>query len=184
MLKRTPLDIPILLFLLANIAATIFSIDPHVSIFGAYSRFNGGLLSSLSYIILFYSLVTFFDKDKLIRLFKLLLLSSTIVAVYAILQHPTPFFRDADGSFRGIDAGYWQQNAQARAFSTLGHPNWLAAFLAMVIPFALAFLVLVKRTWEKILFSSLLIIYFLAFTFTYSRGGTVGLVVTTFTLIA
>jgi hypothetical protein len=175
-LKRTPLDIPILLFLAANIAATIFSIDRHSSIFGAYSRFNGGLLSTFSYIILYFAFVTYMDRGKLFRLLKILLLSTAVVAVYAILQHPTPFFRDADGSFRGIDAGYWQQNAQARAFSTLGHPNWLAAFMAMVMPIGFFFLVALKRFWEKSLLTVALIAYFLAFTFAYSRGGTIGLV--------
>ncbi len=183
-LKRTPLDIPIFLFLAANIITTVFSVDTHISIFGHYSRFHGGLLSTISYILLFYALVAFFDKEKVIRLLKVLLLSGAIVAIYAILQHPNPLFRNPDGSFRGIDAGYWKQNSQARAFSTLGHPNWLAAFIAMIIPIAFAFLVLVKRTWEKLLFTVLLIAYFLAFTFTYSRGGTVGLVVTIITLIA
>lgn len=183
-LKRTPLDIPIVLFLLANIITTVFSIDTHTSIFGHYSRFHGGLLSTISYILLFYALVAFFDKEKLIRLLKILLLSGAIVAIYALLQHPTPLFRNPDGSFRGIDAGYWKQDAQSRAFSTLGHPNWLAAFIAMIIPLAFAFLVIVKRTWEKLLFTILLITYFLAFTFTYSRGGTVGLAITVFTLIA
>lgn len=175
-LKRTPLDIPILLFLAANIAATIFSMDRHSSIFGVYSRFNGGLLSTISYIILYFAFITFFDREKLFRLLKILLLSAGVVAIYAILQHPTPLFRNPDGSFRGIDASYWQQNAQARAFSTLGHPNWLAAFMVMVIPIGFFFLVVLKRSWEKALITVLLIAYFLAFTFAYSRGGTVGLV--------
>lgn len=172
--KRTPLDVPIFLFLFANIAATVFSIDQHTSIFGYYSRFNGGLLSTISYIILYYALATFFDKKKLFNLLKILLISSTFVAIYGILQHPTPFFRNADGSFRGIDAGYWQQNAQARVFSTLGHPNWLAAFLAMVMPFGFFFLIFSKNFWERTALAFFLVISFLAFTFTYSRGGTIG----------
>src|SRR3989344_266025 len=53
-INRTPLDIPLLLFLLANILSTIFSIDPHTSIFGYYSRSNGGLLSIISYLLLYW----------------------------------------------------------------------------------------------------------------------------------
>ncbi|HEX7456619.1 MAG TPA: O-antigen ligase family protein, partial [Candidatus Nanoarchaeia archaeon] len=155
-----------------------------VSIFGVYSRFNGGLLSTISYLILYFALVTFFDHEKLFRILKILLLSSTVVAIYAILQHPTPLFRNPDGSFRGIDAGYWQQNAQVRAFSTLGHSNWLAAFMAMVIPIGFFFLIALKRFWERVLITILLITYFLAFTFTYSRGGTVGFVSMLLVLIA
>ena len=174
--KRTPLDIPIFLFLFANIAATVFSIDQHTSIFGYYSRFNGGLLSTISYITLYFAFVTFFDREKLMRLLKILLFSAAIVAAYAVLQHPNPLFRNPDGSFRGIDAGFWNQNAEARAFSTLGHPNWLAAFMVMVIPIAGFFLVALKQVWERLLISAALIGFFLAFTFTYSRGGTVGFI--------
>src|SRR5687768_13990136 len=56
--NRTPLDIPILLFLLSQILSTIFSIDPHTSWWGYYSRSNGGLLSILSYITLYYAFVS------------------------------------------------------------------------------------------------------------------------------
>lgn len=183
LIKRTPIDIPILLFLAANILSTAFSIDRQTSIFGYYSRWNGGLLSTFSYIILFYALVTFLDREKLFRLLKVLLASSAIVALYAILQHPTPFFRNPDGSFRGVDAGYWQQNSEKRSFSTLGHANWLAAYLAMVTPFAFFFLFLAKKVWEKTTYAVALIAYFIAFTFAYSRGGTVGFVATILTLI-
>src|SRR3989339_1492380 len=58
---RTPLDIPWLLFLTSQILSTIFSIDPHTSIWGYYSRFHGGLASTLSYTILFYAFVTHFS---------------------------------------------------------------------------------------------------------------------------
>ena len=63
-IKRTPLDIPILIFLLANIASTIFSLDPHTSIFGYYGRWNGGLLSTIAYISLYYALISNSDKKQ------------------------------------------------------------------------------------------------------------------------
>src|SRR5581483_2891044 len=40
------------------------SLDQHVSIWGYYSRFNGGLLSTISYIALYYALVSNFQEDK------------------------------------------------------------------------------------------------------------------------
>ncbi|MBP7832915.1 MAG: hypothetical protein KA035_04060, partial [Candidatus Levybacteria bacterium] len=55
MFKRTPLDIPIALFLLSQILSTTFSMDPYVSFWGYYTRFNGGLLSLISYIFLYYA---------------------------------------------------------------------------------------------------------------------------------
>lgn len=57
-IQRTPLDIPILLFLISQIISTIFSQDPYVSFWGYYSRFNGGLLSLITYIFLYYAFVS------------------------------------------------------------------------------------------------------------------------------
>jgi len=54
-LQRTPLDLPILLFLASQLLSTLFSIDQHVSFWGYYSRFNGGFLSLFSYALLFYA---------------------------------------------------------------------------------------------------------------------------------
>src|SRR3989344_788044 len=64
LLCRTPLDIPIALFLTSQIISTIFSWDPHVSIWGYYSRFNGGLLSMISYVFLYYAFVSNFRNEQ------------------------------------------------------------------------------------------------------------------------
>ena len=40
--KRTILDVPLLLYLGVYFISTLLSVDIHTSIFGYYSRFNGG----------------------------------------------------------------------------------------------------------------------------------------------
>lgn len=57
-IRRTPLDIPLLLFFLSQLISTIISAEPHVSFWGYYSRFNGGLLSTVAYIFLYYAFAT------------------------------------------------------------------------------------------------------------------------------
>ncbi len=57
-IQRTPLDIPILLFLLSQGISTIFSLDIRTSLWGYYSRFNGGFLSLVTYAFLYYAFVT------------------------------------------------------------------------------------------------------------------------------
>jgi len=43
----------------------ILSLDPHTSIWGYYSRFNGGLLSIISYIFLYFAFVSNLkDEEK------------------------------------------------------------------------------------------------------------------------
>ena len=54
-IQRTPLDIPIMIFFVSQVISTLFSWDQHVSIWGYYSRFNGGLLSTILYIFLYYA---------------------------------------------------------------------------------------------------------------------------------
>ena len=175
-LKRTPLDILLILFLVANILATIFSMDWHISIFGYYSRFNGGLLSTVTYIFLYYALVTHFDKPKVIRLLLVGLAASVLVSIYAIAQHPNPIFRGEDGSFRGIDQGYWDVRSDLRSFSFLGQPNWLAAYLSIFFFIGTSFLIIVTKVWQKLLLLASISVIFLGFTFAYSRGGTLGFI--------
>jgi len=181
-IKRTPLDIPIALFLGANVLSTIFSIDRQISIFGYYSRWNGGLLSTISYGVLYYALVTFFNKERLFKLLKILLASSLFVSIYGIAQHHVTI-KHTNISWKGIDEGYWAVDSQVRSFSTFGHPNWLAAFLLMITPFAFFFLKISKKIYEHFYYTITIILIFIAFTFTYSRGGTVGFIVMILILI-
>jgi putative inorganic carbon (hco3(-)) transporter len=126
-LARTPLNLPIALFVLVQIITTLTSIHPHTSIFGYYSRFHGGLLSTLSYSLLYYAFVTYIPKSRSTTQTYLITLSTslTLVAIYAIAER------------FGIDKHIWVQDVQNRVFSTLGQPNWLAAYLIALIPISL-----------------------------------------------
>lgn len=146
-IKKTLLDIPIILFLLSQILSTIFSIDNHVSLFGYYGRFNGGLLSIISYILLYYGLVS--NLENLDFILKSSLFSSLIVILYGL---PGKFGHDLTCFFvsqgRLFDNSCWSTetnifNPKERVFSTLGQPNWFAAYLA--INFFIAFYFFVKN---------------------------------------
>jgi len=121
-LKRTFLDLPLVLFLISQVIATLLSIDRHTSFWGYYSRQNGGLISTLTYLILFWAFVTHMDKKKTKKSIFYLLASATLVSLYGIAEH------------FGIDAQYWKQDVQTRVFATLGQPNWLAAWLVALLP--------------------------------------------------
>ena len=86
--QRTPLDIPILLFFLSQFIATIFSWDMHISIWGYYSRFNGGLLSILTYIFLYYAFVSNLYNLRIVkRLLLISLLSGLVVSLWGLPSH-------------------------------------------------------------------------------------------------
>lgn len=123
--NRTPLDIPLILFLISQIISTVISLDTHVSLFGYYSRFNGGLLSTISYLILYFAFTSNFPKNKISQILTTILAGASLVSVYGILEH------------FGIDKEIWVQDVQNRVFSSLGQPNWLGAYLAVLIPITL-----------------------------------------------
>ncbi len=172
--KATPLDIPLILFLISQILSTIFSIDPHTSIWGYYSRSNGGLLSVISYILLFYALVSNFEREGYLNFLKSAFLGGLLVSLWAIPEHfgHSPSCLLLTGSF---DDSCWVQDVQSRVFATLGQPNWLAAYLEMLIFILMFFYFTTKKISGKIYTFVLLVLFYLAFTFTYSRGATLGL---------
>lgn len=146
-IRRTPFDIFLLLFLFSQLASTIFSLDHHTSFWGYYSRWNGGFLSSLCYIFLYFAFTTNVltpDKEESLkrvgRMVLSIFISGVLVALWGLPSHfgydPTCLV------FRGtFDVSCWTEAFQPkiRMFSTLGQPNWLAAFLLILIPIGTAY---------------------------------------------
>ena len=202
-IQRTPLDIPILLFLLSQVISTIFSLDVHTSIWGYYSRFNGGLLSTIAYIILYYAFVSNFapqivsasNKNKLTlknlwdqvvvkRMLLVSLASGVFVALWGLPSHfgydPTCLV------FRGhLDVACWTTDFQpkVRIFSTLGQPDWMAAYLDILLPISLAFCLNFFKRAEKLtskssltslLFAAISVLFYVDLLFTRAKSGFIG----------
>ncbi|OGK14608.1 hypothetical protein A3C98_00180 [Candidatus Roizmanbacteria bacterium RIFCSPHIGHO2_02_FULL_37_15] len=174
-IKKTPFDLVILFFLFSQTVATIFSIDPHTSFFGYYGRFNGGLLSILSYLILYYGFISNFSLNRQVldKLLKFSLLSSMIVILWAI---PGKFGRDMScllfmGQFNN---SCWtdQFRPAERMFSTLGQPNWLGAYLAINFFIGTYFLFRKQANLRSLfIYSGYLFLSFSSILFTRSRSA-------------
>ena len=268
-IQRTPLDIPIALFLVSEIISTVFSLDTHTSLWGYYSRFNGGLLSIFSYVFLYYAFVSNMIKSEhsdeeskaynfpkgvltfisalavfilgilvstalksttteagfpfqmlatlvtaiaTLAIFMLaspegkikkslfsISVSSLIVALWGIPSHfgydPTCLL------FRGtFDVSCWTTDFHptVRMFSTMGQPDWLAAYLAILLPLITAlYLNFVKDKTifnrkqlfakDSIISAGFFIFYVLvyaAFMFTQSRAAIIALWFSMFLLFA
>lgn len=177
--RRTPLDIFLLLFLASQVASTVFSIDKHTSVWGFYTRSHGGLLSTISYLALYWAFVSNMDVKRTLSSAFYLLSSATIVAVYGTLEHfgasPSCFLME--GSI-GVDC--WVQDVQNRVFATLGQPNWMAAWLVALSPIAWAFALKnynIQHTTKRYLWIGLSALFFLALLYTKSRSGLLGFAV-------
>lgn len=119
------------------------------------------LLPILSAFSLFTALLTL-DREDLNRLVFLSLVSAALSALVGIIQH---FGYDGTGlsAMSGVPASFMA--------STLGHRNYLAELLCMVIPFGFAFYLSASKPVSKALFLTPLCFMFFALLLTNSRSG-------------
>jgi putative inorganic carbon (HCO3(-)) transporter len=186
--QRTVFDIPILLFLCSQLLSTIFSIDPHISWWGYYSRFNGGFLSLFSYVLLYYAFVSNISIWQTFRMITVSLVTGLIVALWGLPSHfgydPTCFV------FRGsFDTACWTDafKPTIRAFSTLGQPAWFAAYLAFLLPVAFAYTMKASSeqeyekhpsnkiiwNWKFITLLAISMLFYMNLIFADTRAGTI-----------
>ncbi len=123
---KQPLILPILAFLFVTGFATVFSINPFLSLIGTYKRYDG-FISTVVYISLFFVIIHFIDRKRLNTLCNVIILTACTSSVYGILQH------------FGLDLYHWSTSFGygIRVSSTFGHPAFFSAFLIMVIPLIL-----------------------------------------------
>lgn len=174
--RRTILDIPLIIFLGSQIISTFLSIDPLTSWLGYYSRFNGGLLSVVSYLLLYWAFISNLSRDDAKKLIRYSLLpSALLVSLIGILEHFN--INPTCALMRQGWKSCWVQDVQHRVFSTLGQPNWLAAWLVALSPITWA--LILKNIGKKISFNNILphflsILFFVVLLFTGSRSGLFG----------
>jgi len=177
-LKRSKLDYFILAFLISQIISTIFSLHVRTSWFGYYTRFNGGLLSTITYITIFYAFISNINKNQLKAIYSSLLLSVLLISLYAIPEH----FNHSPSCWlitQKFDTNCWSEsnNPRYRAFATFGQPNWLAAFLISLIPLNLSQIFKEKKFQDRLYLIFVLLMSSSALFFTKSRSGIIGLAI-------
>lgn len=166
------------LFLATQILSTIFSIDPHTSVFGYYGRFNGGLLSIIAYLTLFFVFLQTFDTFAILRLLKISVISSVLVILWGFSGKVGLDFSCL--VFTGqLTNECWTAQFQpaVRMFSTIGQPNWLGAYLAIHFFIGIYFLLETLKNHGKnrnVLYFYLLS-NFMALLFTRSRSSLLAL---------
>lgn len=168
-IKRTPLDLPLLAFAASAILSTVVAENQNIAIFGTYARYDG-LLTLLTYVALFWLVVqTLRSTAEARNLLRVLLASGYVVAIVAIIQSVNDTIR---------------QGEIAPAFGSLGNPNVLGAFLAMVFALACGELVATHVMSTRILIINVLTIVGLALLLSFSRSAWLGAAVGTAIVVA
>ncbi|HLR34476.1 MAG TPA: O-antigen ligase family protein [Tissierellales bacterium] len=161
-LTKHPIDVPIALYVLIIIIATITSIDP----VGSFRDLAIHLVSiGFSFVII----NSIKNKKDLNMVLVTIVATATLVSLFGIFQH----------RFGVTMEEGWIDKASnpdliARVFSVFGNPNIMAEYLIMIIPISLALFWDTRKFTKKIFFLIITLILTIGLLLTYSRGGWVG----------
>lgn len=151
--RYTPLNKPILAFLAAVVISFIFSRYPSISVIDTM-KFS-------SYAILFFLVVNFIDSEKKFnRIIKSLMLVTLVACIYGFLQR-----YQFEWVVRWITE---------RTSSTLGNPNFFAAFLIMMLPIALYLYFRKQKFISNVFYFILIVLIFGSLVYTFSRSAWIG----------
>ncbi|MDI6891784.1 MAG: O-antigen ligase family protein [Actinomycetota bacterium] len=160
-IRRSKLDLPILLFLTLAALSALFSIHLPTALFGKYKRYEG-FLTLLTYAILYFLAVqSFSDFSRLRSLTKTTVVAAAIVSYYGLMQ------------YLGYDFLRWTQVPFEvnRSFSTLGNPSLLAGYLVIMFFVGLGVYFSASRPIEGLLFGVFTFLIFTCLLTTFNRGG-------------
>jgi tetratricopeptide (TPR) repeat protein len=122
---RAPLALPALAYAGVFVLATLTSVSPSISFWGSYNRLQG-TYTNLSYMAIFAVIIgNLRTRAQLDRLITTALLTGFSVAMYGMVQH------------FGQDPLPWKGDVLTRISSTMGNSIFVAAYLILIIPFAL-----------------------------------------------
>ena len=145
--------------------STLLSDASILSFYGSYLR-QIGFLQWL-YFYLFFAILTLFLSKKFFKWFLTLLIASGfLISVYGVFQYLGKDF---------LLSSYGRGGLASVVMGTLSHPNFLAQFLAPMVPITFAFGFSLKG-WKKYVLFFIAGLFLITTFFTYSRGAFVGLI--------
>ncbi|TSA45538.1 hypothetical protein D4R52_02200 [bacterium] len=158
---KTPLDLPILIYVVVYFLASIFSVDKVASFLGSYGSFTGNFFQVLFLVLFYYLVINNFQTVKQVKtLLKVFFGSSLLVVVYALLQ------------FFGLYVVRLPM-AKVGSFNTVGGLLMISLFAAFVVVMSLGlksrsnFAVPAGRLWRTLAIIAGLIIV-MAINFLYA----------------
>jgi len=151
--RRTSIDIPILIFAVLAITSFFFSIYKHDSLYG--------LVKLFCYAGIYYLIVNEFDREMIKRLLYLVVAVGAALSIYGILQY-----------LNILGHSWW--NPKEFIAATFVNHNHFAGYLEMAIPVTVGFIIK-KPLKPRLLVLSALIVMVTVFILTQSRGAWISL---------
>ncbi len=154
---RSPLTLPVLALVIANLLSLMFSSFPSASV---RELWRVGV-----FVLLFLTVQDFACGPRARGLIVAFLLAAAAgAAVYGWVQK------------LGLDAVQWSSDPAHRVFSTVGNPNMLAGYLVMAALVGASALIVVRRWWLRAVLAFLLIVLLPCLFWTKTRASWLGFV--------
>jgi tetratricopeptide (TPR) repeat protein/O-antigen ligase len=127
---RVPMLLPIIVYALAYLLSSLFSVTMDATVFGSYQRLQG-TYTQYSYMLLGIMIIANMrTRTQLERLINFMILTSIPVALYGLMQAaPLLGFK--------LDPLPWAGDTATRVASTMGNAIFVAAWLIMIVPLVL-----------------------------------------------
>lgn len=155
-LKKTKLDLPLILFSLILILSLFISKTKVASL--------QEFIIFLSYILIFFLITNNLDRkadfNSFIHLFFII---SSLVSIYTIIQ------------YYGIDPYLKDLHSLT---STIGQKNWISNYLAMIFPVLFSYFLLEQTKKNKIIYFVLLVVLYTTLMICQSRGIWISIIFT------
>ena len=161
---RNPLAVPVLLLLAWTAVSAAASEAPGTSLLGARESLNG-LVTAAILAVLFFAVAEAFDSSHVRTTLSVLWFGAGgPVLLYGAIQVPD-----------GWDPIPWPTSADEwPVWSTLGNPNDLAGFLAVILPLGVVLLVVTRKPWARVLTAAMIVVLLGEMLLTTSRGAWLG----------
>lgn len=147
----------IALFLILCLS-TFLSVNRSIALFGSLDRANG-LLTQLSYFVLFGCIATQINPERSRRLLFVIILTAIPICLLGLAQ-----------------AGGWQPlpvttDARSPITTTLGRANFTGAYLALLLPLTLAAIQGATGRWQRMAYGTLFGLELIVIVFTQARAA-------------
>ncbi|MGE4170069.1 MAG: O-antigen ligase family protein [Candidatus Margulisiibacteriota bacterium] len=174
--KKIGLEIPFVIWLIFNLISTVFSQNIYIAIIGAYDRWEG-IITIFNYaalVFMFAKLIK--DRVQLQWVLWSLIVPAVLSAIYGIFQS------------LGVDFMNWSVDPTKRVFACINNPVHFCAYMGMLVPVSLGFLLLLSKKkaeaknklkyqiGQVFLIVSTILIYYAQFL-SFSRATWIGFVV-------
>lgn len=156
--SNNPLLFPLVLFAVVIGVTTITAVNPRLSLWGSYDR-QQGAVTHLTYLLL-----CWLASDK--RPFPVV---KQLLQAMALATLPLVLFGFAQAF--GWNPFGFTTDARSAIYGTLGRANFVGAYLALLLPLTLAFLLLAHQKSHRFLWSGLLMAQMVLIGLTLARGA-------------